>query len=82
MDRPPPAPLTGQAEALLLPVLRLVDPSPDDLLHQILRVGAMDAVGVFHGPVSHVSRSCAGSSERNNPLCYDVFPGLQRLLPV
>lgn len=49
--------LTSEAEALLLPVLGLIDPGPDDFLHQVLRVCAMDTVSVFHRPVRHLLRS-------------------------
>lgn len=56
----PPSPLpprrTRQAEALLLPVLGLVDAGADDLLHQVLRVCAVDAVRVLHRPVRHGRR--------------------------
>lgn len=46
-------PLTRKAKALLFPVLGLIDSRPNDLLHQILRVGAVDAVRILHRPVRH-----------------------------
>lgn len=49
--------LRSEAEALLLPVLGLIDPGPNDFLHQVLRVCAMDTVSVFHRPVRHLLRS-------------------------
>lgn len=48
--------LGRQAEALLLPVLGLVDAGADDLLHQVLWVSAVDAVRVLHRPVRHGRR--------------------------
>lgn len=46
-------PLTRKAKALLLPVLGLIDSRPNDLFHQILRVGAMDAMSILHCSVRH-----------------------------
>lgn len=45
--------LTGQTEALLLPVFRFVDSSPDDFLHQILRVSPVYTVSIFNRSVCH-----------------------------
>lgn len=45
--------LTRKAKALLLPILGLIDSSPNDLLHQILRVGAVDAVRILYRTVRH-----------------------------
>lgn len=45
--------LTGETEAFLLPVLRLVDSCADDFLHQILRVSPVYTVSVFNGSVCH-----------------------------
>lgn len=45
--------LTRETETFLLPVFRLVDSSPDDFLHQILRVGTVDAIRIFNGSVCH-----------------------------
>lgn len=45
--------LGGETETFLLPVFGLVDSGPDDFLHQVLRVGSVDTVRVFHGSVRH-----------------------------
>lgn len=58
----PPARHTREAEAFLLPVLGLVDARADDLLHQVLRVGAVDAVRVLHRAVGHGGRRSARSA--------------------
>lgn len=44
---------TCEPETFFLPVLGLVDTSADDFLDQILRVGPVDAVRIFHRPVRH-----------------------------
>ncbi len=49
--------LTGESEALLFPVLAVVDPRPDDLLDKILWVGALDGLRVLHRAVGHVAKT-------------------------
>lgn len=46
--------LTGETEALLFPVFRVVYSRSDDLLHQILRIGAFDGLGIFLRSIRHI----------------------------
>lgn len=45
--------LTCKSKALLFPVFGLINSRPNDFLHQILRVGAVDAVRIFYRTVRH-----------------------------
>ena len=49
--------LTCKSKALLFPVFGLINSRPNDFLHQILRVGAVDAVRIFYRTVRHFRTS-------------------------
>jgi len=42
-----------EGKALLLPVFGVVDPRADDLLDEVLRIGAVHVFGLFHRAVGH-----------------------------
>ena len=50
------ASLTCESEAFLLPVLAVVDSCSDDLLDEILRVCALDRLGILSSSVRHVGQ--------------------------
>lgn len=61
---PDPARHTREAEAFLFPILGLVNAGANDLLHEVLRVGAVDAMRVLHRPVRHGDRHRPSSARR------------------
>lgn len=56
--------LGREAEAFLFPILGLVNAGANDLLHEVLRVGAVNAMRVLHRPVRHGDRHRPSSARR------------------
>lgn len=67
--------LTGQTEALLLPVFRLIDSSPDYFLHQVLWVGSVYTVCILYGSVCHHKKTIYVTSMNTTSISLRVLSG-------
>ena len=52
-----PVLLTSERKALFFPILAVVYPSSNDLLHQVLRIGALNRLGVLQRAIRHVCKN-------------------------